>query len=210
MVGAIATYIVYDIVTQCSRRSPLSYRPAPLPDGRKLASFSRSIPPSFALSINLQTINTRANWLCSGAFLLPRDLPAAHSLATGHCSRATVLPPHASRLTLHASCLTSGFTSCADPPRWLLPDTDRRIDKDRTGPDLDERSVHIQYVTGPGDSSGQIQPFLQIHRRPTVDHSLVTGGARRQWLQESGRRAEGPPTFWHQTNVGGPFRLPEF
>ena len=103
MVGTIPTNIVYDHLTQCSRRSPLSYRPAPLPAGRKLASFSRSIPPSFALSINLQTINTRANWLCSGDFLLPRDLPAAHSLATGHCSRATVLPPHASRLTLHAS-----------------------------------------------------------------------------------------------------------
>ena len=33
------------------------------------------------------------------------------------------------------------------------------------------------------DSCGQIEPFFPTRRRPTVDHSLVPGGARRQWLQ---------------------------
>ncbi len=74
-------------------------------------------------------------------------------------------------------------------PRWLLPSTDRRIDNDRTGPDLDERSVHIQYVTEfqyvtkPGNFLGQINPFLPACRRPTLDHSLVAGDGQRQWLQ---------------------------
>jgi len=52
--------------------------------------------------------------------------------------------PHASRSTPHASRPTNGDQVLRGPsPRWLLPSTDRRIDKDRTGPDLDERLVHI-------------------------------------------------------------------
>src|SRR5271166_706222 len=37
--------------------------------------------------------------------------------------------------------------------------------------------------TEPGDSCGKSNPFPPTHRRPTVDHSLVAGGAQRQWLQ---------------------------
>ncbi len=66
------------------------------------------------------------------------------------------------------------------PSRWLLPDTDSRIGKDRTGPDLEERPLYIQYVTEPGNLFGKINPFLPARRRPTVDHSLVAGGAQRQ------------------------------
>ena len=64
-----------------------------------------------------------------------------------------------------------------------LPGTNRRIVKDRTGPDLDERPVSIQYVTEPGNCFGQLNPFLPARRRPTVGHSLVPGGARRHPLQ---------------------------
>src|SRR5208337_3606179 len=53
--------------------------------------------------------------------------------------------PHASRSTSHAPPAESGRAQTL--PRWLLPSTDIRIGKDRTGPDLDERTVHIQYVT---------------------------------------------------------------
>ena len=46
---------------------------------------------------------------------------------------ATVLPPHA-----HARRLTTSSPAGSGPrrpfPRWLLPSTDRRIDKDRSGP----------------------------------------------------------------------------
>src|SRR5271157_897156 len=68
-------------------------------------------------------------------------------------------------------------------PRWLLPDADRRFVKDRTGPDLHELPLYIQYVTEPGDSCGKITPFLVTRCRPTVEHSLAAGDAQRQWLQ---------------------------
>ena len=66
----------------------------------------------------------------------------------GHCSDA-------SRHTLHARPAGSGHAQTL--PRWLLPDTDTRVGKDRTRPDLHERPVFIQYVTEPGDSFGQIK-----------------------------------------------------
>jgi hypothetical protein len=69
---------------------------------------------------------------------------SSHSLATGQCSRAT---GQCSRATDHWP-LFSFYSPLATrhlalPPttlyRWLLPSTDRRIDKDRTRPDLKER-----------------------------------------------------------------------
>jgi len=68
--------------------------------------------------------------------------------------------PLFSRPTPRAPHPTSGVRSCADPPRWLLPDTNRRFVKDRTGSNLDERPLYIQYVTEPGDSCGEIDPFF--------------------------------------------------
>jgi hypothetical protein len=56
---------------------------------------------------------------------------------------ATVLPPHAPRPTPHAPRPTPhasrrraqrGSDRAQTLPRWLLPSTDRRIDKDRRGP----------------------------------------------------------------------------
>src|SRR5208337_4988726 len=64
----------------------------------------------------------------------------------------------------------------------ILPVTNGRFVKEQTGPDLDERSLYIQYVTEPGNLFGQINLFLPA-RRPSVDHSLVVGGARRQGPQ---------------------------
>jgi hypothetical protein len=105
----------------------------------------------------------------------------------------TLLPPHAPRPTLHASGSTlhaqpAGSGRAQTRPRWLLPVTDRRIDKDRTGPDHDEQPVHtqyvteIQYVTEPGSFFGLIHPFLPARRRPIVDHSRAAGGAQRHGL----------------------------
>jgi len=57
----------------CPQRSPATCSPAPRPTpltvGRKLGSFSCSIPPLFVLSHNMPTINTTSNWLRLGAFL---------------------------------------------------------------------------------------------------------------------------------------------
>ena len=68
----------------------------------------------------------------------------------------TVLSPNASRT-----------------PRGLLPETDRRFVRDRTGPDLDERPSLFQYVTKPGDCCGEIDRFLLLRRRLSIDRSLV-------------------------------------
>jgi hypothetical protein len=70
---------------------------------------------------------------CSFSFTV--DQSRIHwPLTTGHW-------PLFSRPTLHAEA--SGVKSCADSPRWLLPSTDIRIGKDRTGHDLDERSLFV-------------------------------------------------------------------
>jgi hypothetical protein len=81
-----------------------------------------------------------------------------------HCSRATDHDSPTPRQT-------SGIRSCADPPPVATA-------CHRTGPDLDERPVSIQYVTKPDDPFGQIKLFLPTRRRPTVDNSLVAGGAQ--------------------------------
>jgi hypothetical protein len=87
--------------------------------------------------------------------------------------------PLFSRLPPHAG--TSGVRLCADPPAGLLHATNRRIDKGRTGPDLDERRVYIQYVTKPGDSCSENTGGGSAARRdnpPRPPYS--TGGVRTQ------------------------------
>ena len=107
--------------------------------------FSCSIPPWFVLSCNLPTTNARAIWLCFSAFLSPPApcLRLHGALTTGHYSPAPRPTPHAPRPTPHAprstlhappSAGTSGVRSCADPPHWLLPDTDRQLSKTERGP----------------------------------------------------------------------------
>jgi len=62
--------------------------------------------------------------------------------------------PHAPRPTMSGP---AGSGRAQTLPRWLPPLTDCRIPKQRTGPDLDERLLSIQYVTEPGDRFGQIK-----------------------------------------------------
>jgi len=84
----------------------------------------------------------------------------------------------------HVGTRPTSRVRCAQTlSRRLLPDTDRRIGKDRTGPDLHERSLYIKYVTEPGDSCGKISPFLLTRCRPTVKRSLAAGDAQRQRLK---------------------------
>ena len=113
--------------------------------GPKLGLFSGSILAWFDLSHDLPEINTKSKLALFCAFLSPpTPCLRIHRLL---CFRPT---PHAPRCpgqrvqALHRNL-----------PRWLLPDTDRRIAKDRTGPDLDKRTFYIKYVTEPGDSFGK-------------------------------------------------------
>src|SRR5208337_4576159 len=97
---------------------------------REMGLFSCSIPPWFVLSNNLSMTNARAIWLCFGAFLSPpaSSLQFHWPLATDHHSpvpRSTPGP--------------AGSGPAQTLPRWLLPFTDRRIPRDPTGHDLDER-----------------------------------------------------------------------
>ena len=156
--------------------------------GRKLASFAGSIPPRFVLSCNPQSTNSGANWLRSGAHSTLLLWPSSPSLEF-HWPLATVLPLHAVRLTAHTEPAGSG--RCKTLPRWVLPLTDSRIVNERTGPDLDERTFYIKYVTEPGDSSGQSQnreSSTDFDRASTVtgrDHGRHTGEA-----SKLGRKAD--------------------
>ena len=80
-------------------RWPLFSRSAPHAFGRELASFFRSIPPSFVLSHNMSMVNTTSNWLRFGAFLSPSSLPFQF-----HWPLATVLVPPTTLLSLYAPC----------------------------------------------------------------------------------------------------------
>jgi len=146
--------------------------------------------PWLVLSHNMPKINTAGKLASFWRFSLTASSLSSHSLATDYWPLATVLMPLATVLSLHAEPPRPAGSGRAQTfPRWLLPSTDRRIGKDRTGPDLDERSIHIQYVTEiqyftePGNFFGQINPFLPSRRRPGVEHSLLAGGAQRQGLQ---------------------------
>ena|SRR5271166_308666 len=149
--------------------SPLA-RSRPLPtDPRKSGSFTCSILTWFVLIRNVTTSNDRAIWLRFGPFLSPPASWPSASLTTGHDSlalRPTTPKPAGSG---HAQIL----------PRRLLRDTDSRSTKDRTGPDLEDRSLYIQdrslyiqYVTEPGDFFHRNPRLLSCwnleepHRRP--------------------------------------------
>src|SRR5271157_4766074 len=74
----------------------------------------------------------------------------------------------------------------------LLPSTDSRIDKDRTGPDLDDRPLSFQYVAESGDPFGPIKLFLATRRHPAVgrqEHPL-SGTKATRYLSPAMRTAE--------------------
>ena len=97
------------------------------------------------------------------------------------------LTPYASRSTLHAR--PAGLGHAQTFSRWRLHATDRRIGKDRTGPDLDERPLYLSMSPKQAIPAEKINPFLPTRCRPTVDHSLAAEDAQRQWLQAACRIA---------------------
>ena len=134
-----------------------------------------------------------SNWLCFGAFLSPPTF----SLRL-HWPLATILSPLATRHYLPPSAGPSGVRSCADPPPLAtachrLPNCERS-----NGPDLAERTLYSYYTPNQAIPAGKSNPFPPTRRRPTVDHSLVAGGAQRQWLQAclpDGHQPQCPPLY---------------
>ena len=151
-----------------------------MPPAGNWVCFSCSIPPLFVLNHSLPMVNTMGKLALFGRFSITASLMSSISLATGSWLMTTshAFTPHATRATYRRD---QRGQAVRRPSRWLLHATDRRIGKDRTGPDLDERPHYIHYVTDAGNFFEQINPFLPARRRPTVDHSLVAGGAQRHF-----------------------------
>src|SRR5271166_4399354 len=96
---------------------------------------------------------------------------------TGHWLLTTILSSHAPRRYQRGQVVRRpSSTGYCLTPTAALSKTER-------GPISTNGPLYIQYVTEPGDSCGKINPFLLTRCRPTVDHSLVAGGAQRQSLQ---------------------------
>ena len=139
--------------------------------------------------------NARAIWLCFRAFLSPPApcLRLHGALTTGHYSPAPRPTLHAPRASMRR--YQRGQVVRRPSPHWLLPDTDRRFVKDRTGPNLDERSLYIQYVTEPGDSFGKSIRFsplaaarpLTIRSWPEALNASGSRGACRMAISRNGR-----------------------
>src|SRR5208337_5212374 len=127
-----------------------------MPPAGNWLRFSCSIPPLFVLSHSLPKVNTMGKLALFGRFSITSSFISSISVATGYRLMTTILTPHATRATYRRDQRDQAVRR---PSRWLLHATDRRIGNDRTGPDLDERVIYIQYVTEPGDSYGKINPL---------------------------------------------------
>ena len=110
-----------------------------LPPAGNWVRFPCSIPRLFVLSHNIPMINTTGKLASFWRFSLTAgSLPSA--------SLATMLSPHAPR---RHPPWPAGSGRAQTLPRWLLPSTNRHQPpncqsvKDRTGPDFDERPLHI-------------------------------------------------------------------
>src|SRR5271165_1245039 len=120
-------------------------------------------------------VNTMGKLASFGRFSITIVSASSISLATDHYSHA---PRHPSHLppgpagSGHAQTLPL-VTACNRPPNWERPN----------GPDLDERPSIFSMSPNQAIPADKINPFLPTRRRPTVDHSLVAGGAQGQWLQ---------------------------
>ena len=146
-----------------------------MPPAGNWLCFSCSIPPLFVLSHSLPMINTTGKLALFCTFLSP---PASSlRIHWPQFSRHSPLATRHSPLATRHSPLPSSYdppplaTACHRPPDFERPNGTRSR---RAAP-------LFHYVTDPGNFFGQINPFLPARRRPTVDHSLVAGGAQRHF-----------------------------
>ena len=118
---------------------------------------------------------------------------------------ATVLPPHAPRSTPHDAG-PAGSGRGQTLPRWLLPDTNPRFVKERTGPDLNEHPLYFSMSPNraiPAENSKFSSPLAAVQ---PLARSRMASGARRRFLQAclpAGSRSQclppphaDPPNQW--------------
>ena len=89
--------------------------------------------------------NTQSDLASFGHFSIPASFVSSFSLNTGHLRLTTILPFPAPRRNRRSQGECKPFAA-----PWLLPDTDTRTGKDRTGPDHYEQSRYVYYVTEEG------------------------------------------------------------
>ena len=192
-----------------------------MPPAGNWLRFSGSIPSLFVLSPNVAMTNTMSKLASFWRFSVTARSLSSHSLATDHWPLLLPLfsrPPP----TPHAPPAGSGRAQTF--PHWLLPSTDPRIDKDRPGPDLDERPLYISMSPNRAIASGKskfssplaaAQPWGGMgHLLPATRETWLTRrptftGTGRACGKEKSRKPEfsernGPPTFSHPGNAGGP------
>ena len=135
-----------------------------------------------------------------------------HFLAPGKGASPLSTP---SRPTLHAPRpMMSGPAVSSRPqtfPHWLLPSTDNRIGKDRTGPHLDERSPYFSMAPNraiPAEKSirssplAAAQPLTMLSRRQATQRAEAAihfprpyrSAARR--MPAAGRAVSGVSGLW--------------
>jgi len=164
-----------------------------MPPAGNWVSFACSIPPLFVLSHSLPMVNTMGKLALFWRFSIPVVSASSISPATGYWPLFSChWPPLATRhfLQIHWPLFShpppgpAGSGRAQTLPRWLLPDTDMRIVKDRTGPDLDERPVYFSMSPNraiPSDKSNFSSPHaaarpLTIRSRP---EALNAKGSKR-------------------------------
>ena len=114
-------------------------------------------------------------------------------------SLATILSLHASRSMPHPPA-PAGSGRARTFSRWRLPATDHLIDKDRTGPDLDERPLYLSMSPKqaiPAENLIRFSPLaaaqqFNILSRP---ETLNASGSRRACRMAISRNARSLPDF---------------
>ncbi len=138
--------------------------------GRELALFSWSIPPSFVVSPNVPMLNTRAIWLCFGAFLSP---PASPFGFTGHYPLASRPTPRPALRWDQRDQVVRG----PSPAGYCLTPT-VELAKTERGPTSTTGPSIFSMSPNQAISAEKSIRFSPNRRRPTVDHSLAVGGVQ--------------------------------
>src|SRR5271157_4799717 len=86
-------------------------------------------------------------------------------------------------------------------PRWLLPDTDRPIVKDRTGPDLDERPLYFSMSPNqaiPAAKSSRFPPLVAAQPLTVLSgqEALNASGSMRAWRMAISRKCPSSPCLF--------------
>jgi len=139
---------------------PLFSRPTSLAAGRKLGSFSGSIPPYFVLSHNMPMIYTTSNWLRFGAFLSPL---------------APSLRIHWPQFSRHSPLATRHYLLRPYPAGYCLPPT---ANSQRPNGARSRRASPLSHYAPnqaiPADKSRVLADLQRVAQAMTCDHGRET------------------------------------